>query len=203
VITKEQADVMSEKDLQDLPFAAGFSTSEKVTDVSGRGVGLDVVRTKIEELNGSVKMESAKGKGTKFALELPLTLAIIKCLLVYVEKDRYALPVINILRIVDIDRKDIEHIGGSEVFILDAESIPLVRLRDVFELQGRDDDRLTVIIIKRGSEKIGIVVDEIIGLQELIIKSVSKALKSTKGIAGATILGDGYPALVLDTGGLV
>jgi two-component system chemotaxis sensor kinase CheA len=148
-------------------------------------------------------MESEKGKGTKFSLELPLTLAIIKCLLVYVEKDRYALPVINILRIVDINKKDIEHIGGSEVFILDKESIPLVRLRDIFELRAQDDELLTVVIIKKGSEKIGVVVDEIIGLQELIIKSVSKTLKSTKGIAGATILGDGYPALVLDTGGLV
>jgi two-component system chemotaxis sensor kinase CheA len=203
VITKEQADMMSEKDIQELPFVAAFSTSEKVTDVSGRGVGLDVVRTKIEELNGSVKMDSEKGKGTKFSLELPLTLAIIKCLLVYVEKDRYALPVINILRIVDISKKDIEHIGGNEVFILDKESIPLIRLRDIFELRAQDDELLTVVIIKKGSEKIGVVVDEIIGLQELIIKSVSKTLKSTKGIAGATILGDGYPALVLDTGGLV
>jgi two-component system chemotaxis sensor kinase CheA len=203
IITEEQAEAMDEEDLKELPFTAGFSTSEKVTDVSGRGVGLDVVKTKIEELNGSVKMESAKGKGTRFTLELPLTLAIIKCLLVYVDKERYALPVINILRIVDIRNKDIEHIGRNEVFILDKESVPLVRLRDVFELEHKDDETLTVIIIKKGNERVGIAVDEIIGLQELIIKSVSKTLKSAKGIAGATILGDGYPALVLDTGGLV
>lgn len=203
ILTEDQLASMNEKDLLELPFLPGFSTSEKVTDVSGRGVGLDIVKTRIEELNGSVKMESQKGKGTKFTLELPLTLAIIKCLLVYVDKERYALPVINILRIVNINSKNIEHIGGNEMFILDNESIPLIRLRDIFGLSRENTENLTVIIIRKGDEKVGIVVDEIIGLQELIIKSISKTLRGIRGIAGATILGDGYPALVLDTGGLI
>ena len=203
IITEEEGKTMSKKDLLDIPFLPTFSTSEKVTDVSGRGIGLDVVKNRIEGLNGSMRMESETGRGTKFTLELPLTLAIIKCLLVYVGEERYALPLMNILRIVSIESTDIQHIEGNEVFILDNEDIPLIRLRDVFNLPPKDDDKLTVIIIERGGEKNGIAVDEIIGQQELIIKSVAKTLKKVKGIAGATILGDGYPALVLDIGGLI
>jgi len=203
IITGEEARTMSKKDLLDIPFLPTFSTSEKITDVSGRGIGLDVVKTRIEGLNGSIRMESDVGKGTKFTLELPLTLAIIKCLLVYVGEERYALPLMNIQRIVSIKKTDIQHIEGNEVFILDNEDIPLTKLRDVFDLPSEDDDKLTVIITERAREKHGIAVDGIIGEQELIIKSVTKTLKRVKGIAGATILGDGYPALVLDIVGLV
>ncbi|MBN2013625.1 MAG: chemotaxis protein CheA [Candidatus Altiarchaeota archaeon] len=203
VITEEEAKTIPKKQLLDIPFLPTFSTSDKVTKVSGRGVGLDVVKTKIDELNGSLKMETEKSKGTRFILGLPHTLAIIKCLLTYVGEERYALPIIDISRIVNIEESRMQHIEGNEVFILDGEDIPLIRLRDVFNLPRKKDRKLTVIITERTQEKNGIAVDGIIGEQELMIKSVTKTLKKIKGIAGATILGDGQPAMVLDINGLL
>lgn len=203
IITGEEAKTITKKQLLEIPFQPTFSTSEKVTKVSGRGVGLDVVKTKMEELNGSLKMETEKGKGSKFILGLPHTLAIIRCLLTYVGEERYALPILDIARIVNIQESKIQHIEGNEVFILDGEDIPLIRLRDIFNLPRKKDKRMTVIITERTAEKNGIAVDGIIGEQELMIKSVTKTLKRVKGIAGATILGDGQPAMVLDINGLL
>ncbi|HIE33725.1 MAG TPA: chemotaxis protein CheA, partial [Candidatus Altiarchaeales archaeon] len=203
IINEKEAKSMSRKEIFELPFLPTFSTSEKVTDISGRGVGLDVVKTRIEEMSGSIKMENQTGKGTRFILELPLTLAIIKCLLVCAGENKYAIPLINISRIVKVKSDGIKHMEGNEIFILDQEDIPLFRLRELFNIPlDRRGDIITVIV-ERSDGKVGLGVDRIVGEQELIIKPVAKALKKIKGIAGATILGDGQPALVLDVATLI
>lgn len=203
IINPKDAEKMSRKNILELPFLPEFSTAEKVTDVSGRGVGLDVVKSRIEELSGSVYMDTEEGKGTRITLELPLTLAIIKCLLVTISKERYAMPIMNVSRIVKVKQDQIRHIEGNEMFILDGNDIPLIRLRSLFDLSREDKDNLTVVIVEKGGEEGGLEVDSIIGEQELIIKSLTKALKRIPGVAGATILGDGYPAIVLDVAALI
>jgi len=200
--TKEELDTMSEKELIMLPFLPGFSTSEKVTDVSGRGVGLDVVRTKIEDMNGSVRVETQKGRGCRFILELPLTLSIVKSLLVRIGGEKYAIPIASILRIIRVTDGVMRHIEGNEVLVLDEDKIPVVRLREKFHMEGGRSDRDVVIIVEKGGEKVGFVVDEIIEEMEIMIKPMDKEMKKVKGFAGATILGDGSAALVLDVAGI-
>ncbi|MBE5940516.1 MAG: chemotaxis protein CheA [Lachnospiraceae bacterium] len=206
-ITPEQAETMSDKDIVDLLFKPSFSTAKEISDVSGRGVGLDVVKTKIEALGGDVEVKTALGEGSTFIIRLPLTLAIIQALMVEVGIEKYAIPLGNIQTIEDIPVTDIKYVHSKEVINLRGDVIPIVRLEDVLDIAEEDrkqTDNLTVVIIKKGERMAGLVIDSLIGQQEIVIKSLGKYISSsTKIISGATILGDGEVALILDVNTLV
>ena len=208
-ITQEQAEVMTDKDIVDLLFRPSFSTSEKVTDVSGRGVGLDVVKTKIEALGGDIDVKTALGEGSCFSIRLPLTLAIIQALMVELGEEKYAIPLETIQTIEDISVNDIKYVQSKEVINLRGSVIPIVRLDTILEIEpvqkeDDDDDNLTVVIINKGDKQAGRVVDRLIGQQEIVIKSLGKYINNnSKIISGATILGDGEVALILDVNTLV
>jgi len=203
VVNEKQLAGMSDKKIMMIPFHPNFSTAKKVTEVSGRGVGLDVVKTKIEEMNGNVKVESEKGKGTKIILELPLTLAIIQCFLIKIGKEVYGIPLNNVVRTVRINEEDIKTIENHETFILDEEDIPLLRLQNLLKLEYKRGETVVVVIVEKGEDKAGLTVDKIIGQQELIIKPLEKSIKKTKGFSGSTILGDGSVVLIIDVNTLI
>ena len=205
-ITPEQAANMSEKEIIDLLFLPSFSTSEKVTDVSGRGVGLDVVKSKIEALSGEVEVRTKLGEGSTWIIRLPLTLAIIQALMVVVGGEKYAISLGSIQTIEDISPEDIKLVQNKEVIHLRGNVIPLIRLDkelDVVSSKGADEN-MTVIIAKKGDKTAGLVVDELLGQQEIVIKSMGKYIDNKcKLISGATILGDGEVALILDANALI
>ena len=204
VITPEQADNMSEKDIINLLFHAGFSTSKKITDVSGRGVGLDVVKSKIESLSGEVEVKSKLGEGSTWIIRLPLTLAIIQALMVTVGGEKYAISLGSIQTIEDIKPEEIKLVQNSEVINLRGTVIPIIRLSDVLEIESlkKPDENMVVVIVKKGEKLAGLVVDELMGQQEIVIKSLGKYINKCKFISGATILGDGEIALILDANAL-
>jgi len=204
-ITQEQAETMTDKDIIDLLFKPSFSTAQVVSDVSGRGVGLDVVKTKIEALGGDVEVKTALGEGSTFIIRLPLTLAIIQSLMVELGTEKYAIPLGPIQTIEDIPKTDIKYVHSKEVINLRGNVIPIVRLDQVLDIENdKDPDSLTVVVIKKGERMAGLVVDSLIGQQEIVIKSLGKYINSsTKIISGATILGDGEVALILDVNTLV
>ena len=200
-ITAEQAESMTDKDIIDLLFLPSFSTAKEVSDVSGRGVGLDVVKSKIESLSGEVEVKTKLGEGSTFIIRLPLTLAIIQALMVEVGKEKYAIPLGTIQTIEDIEPGDIKYVQGKEVINLRGEVMPLIRLNEILDCEStsNSEDNLLVVIIKKGEKLAGLVVDELMGQQEIVIKSMSKYINKCKIINGATILGDGEIALILDT----
>ena len=204
-ITPEQAETMTDKDYIDLLFRPSFSTADKITDVSGRGVGLDVVKSKIEALGGDIECTTVLGEGSKFIIRLPLTLAIIQALMVEVGKEKYAIPLGNIQTIEDVEYSDIKYVQTNEVINLRGNVIPLVRLRDILDVEPLEEkpDSLTVVIIAKGEKMVGLVVDNLIGQQEIVIKPLGKYINLNKIISGATILGDGEVALILDVNTLV
>ncbi len=203
--TREQADLLTDKEAIDLLFKPSFSTAEKVSDLSGRGVGLDVVKTNIEKLGGDVEVKSKLHEGSSFIVRLPLTLAIIQALMVEVGTEKYAIPLGSIQTIEDIPVSDIKYVQSSEVINLRGTVIPLVRLTQLLEVESckAPDDNLTVVIVAKGESLAGFVIDNLIGQQEIVIKSISKYINSPKMISGATILGDGDIALILDVNTLV
>lgn len=205
LVTTEQAANMPEKDIINLLFQPGFSTSEKVTDVSGRGVGLDVVKSKIESLSGEVEVKSKWGEGSTWTIRLPLTLAIIQALMVVVGGEKYAISLGSIQTIEDISPKDIKLVENKEVINLRGTVIPLIRLTEVLDVESTrsPEDNLIVVIVKKGDKMAGLVIDELIGQQEIVIKSLGKYIKQCKFISGATILGDGEVALILDANALL
>ena len=205
LVTVEQAANMPEKDIINLLFQPGFSTSEKVTDVSGRGVGLDVVKSKIESLSGEVEVKSKWGEGSTWTIRLPLTLAIIQALMVVVGGEKYAISLGSIQTIEDISPKDIKLVENKEVINLRGTVIPLIRLTEVLDVESTrsPEDNLIVVIVKKGDKMAGLVIDELIGQQEIVIKSLGKYIKQCKFISGATILGDGEVALILDANALL
>ena len=205
LVTAEQAANMPEKDIINLLFLPGFSTSEKVTDVSGRGVGLDVVKSKIESLSGEVEVKSKWGEGSTWTIRLPLTLAIIQALMVVVGGEKYAISLGSIQTIEDISPKDIKLVENKEVINLRGTVIPLIRLTEVLDVESTrsTEDNLIVVIVKKGDKMAGLVIDELIGQQEIVIKSLGKYIKQCKFISGATILGDGEVALILDANALL
>lgn len=205
VITPEQAENMTEKEIIDLLFNAGFSTAKTVSDVSGRGVGLDVVKSKIESLSGEVEVKSKLGEGSTWTIRLPLTLAIIQALMVIVGDEKYAISLDSIQTIEDIEPGDVKLVQNNEVIHLRGVVIPLIRLSDVLDITSSKDpvDNLTVVIVKKGDKLAGLVVDELIGQQEIVIKSMGKYISKCKIISGATILGDGEVALILDANALI
>ncbi len=200
VVTREEVESMSQQELIMLLFKPGFSTAAVVTDLSGRGVGLDVVKTKIESLGGNVEVINTPGKGSKFLIRLPLTLAIIQALMVIMGEEKYALPLNNIKEITTIKTAAISNIQEQEVVLYRNATLPILRLGEILNVPGtvRDKDELTVVIVRKGSQEVGLVVDRLIGQQEIVIKSLGKYLTGIKTIAGATILGNGSVALIVD-----
>ncbi|MBQ6807176.1 MAG: chemotaxis protein CheA [Lachnospiraceae bacterium] len=205
VITPEQAENMNEKEIIDLLFSAGFSTAKEVSDVSGRGVGLDVVKSKIEALSGEVEVKSKLGEGSTWIIRLPLTLAIIQALMVDIGEEKYAISLGSIQTIEDISVSDVKLVQNKEVINLRGTVIPLIRLNEILDIPSKKDsqDNLIVVIVKKGDKLAGLVVDELIGQQEIVIKSMGKYINKCKIISGATILGDGEVALILDANALI
>ncbi len=204
-ITPEQAANMSDKEIIDLLFLPSFSTAKSVTDVSGRGVGLDVVKSKIEALSGEVEVRSKLGEGSTWIIRLPLTLAIIQALMVVVGGEKYAISLGSIQTIEDIHPSEIKTVQNKEVIHLRGTVIPLIRLNEVLDTESTKspDESMEVVIVKKGDKQAGLVIDELIGQQEIVIKSLGKYIKQCKFISGATILGDGEVALILDANALI
>lgn len=206
VMTQDEVDKLSDTEALNIIFVPGFSGAKVVTDISGRGVGMDAVKNKIEALGGTVNISSTPGQGSSMKLQLPLTVAIIQSLMVTVADETYAIPLTNVVRDVGIKTSDIKTIEGREVIMLRGEVLPLLRLHNVLESphELEEKDNLIVVVVEKMGNNIGFVVDELLGQQEVIIKTLdNKILKNTKGFAGATILGDGSVALILDIGTLI
>ena len=211
-ITEEQAEYMNEKEAIDLLFLPAFSTAEKISDVSGRGVGLDVVKNKIEGLGGDVEVQTKLGEGTTFIVRLPLTLAIIQALMVDVSGEKYALPLNSIVTVEEIIPTDIKYVHTKEVINLRGQVIPIVRLNEILDIDPIEkeysedeieDDSIIVVIVKKGERQAGLVIDKLLGQQEIVIKPLGKFIKVPKLISGATILGNGEVALIIDSNTLV
>lgn len=204
VITEEESKTLSEHVINNLIFEAGFSTAKEVTDVSGRGVGLDVVRQKISSLRGSVHLESKRGEGSKFVIKLPLTLAIIQALMVKVKEEVYAIPLANIDETTSVLCDEIKNVQGQQVMVLRGNVLPLVNLAEVLDVKSglAIEEELFVVVVRKGEQRIGLVVSELIGQQEIVINSLGSILRDTTGIAGAAILGDGTVSLILDISSL-
>ncbi len=207
VITQEQADRMGDRELVNLIFAAGFSTAEKVTNVSGRGVGMDVVRTNIEKIGGSVDIQSVPGKGTTLRVKIPLTLAIIPALIITTAGERYAIPQVNLLELVRLDgeeaKKSIELIQGAPVYRLRGNLLPLVSLNDELKVAKEEEsEAVNIVVLHADDRQFGLVVEGISDTEEIVVKPLGKQLKGISAFSGATIMGDGKLALILDVMGL-
>ncbi|WP_350344972.1 chemotaxis protein CheA [Proteinivorax tanatarense] len=200
VITEEAAEQLDEHQILQLIFEAGFSTSEAVTDLSGRGVGLDVVKTSIESLGGGIELSTQKGQGSTFIIHLPLTLAIIQGLLIKVGKESYAIPLSSVVETAAINRKEIQKVGRQEVFMFRGNVLPIVNLSSVLDIKAtKDSEQVSLVIVKKGDKQLGLLVDDLIGQQEIVIKSLGQLLSDVTGFSGATISGDGKVMLILDT----
>lgn len=200
LISEKEADTMTDKDAYSLIFKAGFSTAKTITNVSGRGVGMDVVKTNIEKLNGIIDVDSVYGEGTTLKLKIPLTLAITQSLLVGVQEEYYAIPLASVIETVRISQDEVYLVEGKSVLRLRNEVLPLVRLADIFGVNAVFDnsEQAYVVVIGLAENKIGVIVDFLIGQEEVVIKSLGSYLKGIEGIAGATIRGDGRVTLIVD-----
>ncbi|PAF41979.1 chemotaxis protein CheW [Helicobacter sp. 11S03491-1] len=205
IITEREADGMSDKEAFGIIFKPGFSTAKVISNVSGRGVGMDVVKTNIEKLNGIIEIESEKGKGTTEKLKIPLTLAIIQALLVGVQEEYYAIPLSSVLETVRVTQDEIYTVDGKSVLRLRDEVLSLVRLADIFKVNSvlEPTKEVYVVIIGLADQKIGVIVDYLIGQEEVVIKSLGYYLKNTPGIAGATVRGDGKITLIMDVAAMM
>ena len=205
VVTREQADTMTEKECVELLFHPGFSTAKVVSEISGRGVGLDVVKSKVESLSGTVEVKTKLGEGSTWIIRLPLTLAIIQALMIVVGDQRYAIPLDNIQGIEDIAPDDIKFVENKEVINLRGSVTPIIRLDEALdtETNRKPEENMIVVIVKKGDLRAGLVIDDLDGQQEIVIKTLGKYINKCKLISGATILGDGSIALIIDTNTLV
>jgi two-component system chemotaxis sensor kinase CheA len=205
LLTQEQADNMTDREAYQLIFAPGFSTSEKVTSVSGRGVGMDVVKTNIAELKGFVDIDTAVDKGTTFYIKLPLTLAIIQGLIVNCGGERFAIPLSSVLNVVSVEPDSIYTLNQVEVIRIREDVIPLLRLDYALDTPEKKDDisHSYVVIVGVGSQSIGIIVDDLLGQQEVVIKSLGEYLGTVQSISGSTIMGDGSVIMIVDVAMLV
>jgi len=204
-VNSKELEQMDQNSIINLIFSPGFSTANTITDVSGRGVGLDVVKSKIQSLSGNVFVESKYGEGTKFTIKLPLTLAIIQALLVKVGEEIYAVPLANIDETTSINDKYVKKVQGQEVMVLRGKVLPLMKLAKILEVPCSTEDKneeFYIVVIRKGEQQVGLVVNELIGQQEIVITSLGKLLTGIQGIAGAAILGDGRVSLILDVGTL-
>ena len=204
LISEAELATMEHREVLNLIFLPGFSTAEQVTDVSGRGVGMDVVRTNIRKINGSVDLESELGKGSQIIIKLPLTIAIIQALMVEVEQSIFAIPLSTVIEAVRISRSDIKTINGREVLHLRDRVLPLIRLAQEFDIPTNSErERFYVVVAALGDRRVGVVVDELRSQEEVVIKSIWDYLETVKGVSGATITGEGKVVLILDTSELV
>jgi two-component system chemotaxis sensor kinase CheA len=205
MITEAEAKEMSPQEAFKLIFAPGFSTAQKVTNVSGRGVGMDVVRTNIQKLKGTIDIESEIGKGSKFIIKLPLTLAIIQALLVEVSKEVFSIPLDSVLEVVRVGENEISTINGREVIRLRNTVLPLARLGHVLNAGGNGNhtEARYIVVVGLAEKRLGIVVDSLLGQKEVVIKSIGEYLGNIRGIAGSTILGDGRVIMIIDVGELM
>ncbi|MBR5116272.1 MAG: chemotaxis protein CheA, partial [Lachnospiraceae bacterium] len=205
VITPEQGEAMSEKAIIGLLFNAGFSTAKVVSEISGRGVGLDVVKSKVESLNGEVDVRTKLGEGSTWIIRLPVTMAIIQALMVKVGGETYAIPLDSIQIIEDVAPNEIKLVQNKEVINLRGSVTPLIRLSESLDVQSNqpENSNMVVVIVRKGDQQAGLVIDEMLGQLEIVIKPLGKYTSKCKFISGATILGDGEIALILDTNALV
>lgn len=202
LITEREAEILTKEESVELLFKPGFSTAETISDVSGRGVGLDVVKSKIESVNGSIEVETNLGKGSKFIIRIPLTLAIIQALLVKLGDEIFAIPLSSIAEITSIQKDDIRNIQGQEIILYREKTLPIVRLNRMVGLDEEEEDELTVVVVRKGDKQAGVIVRSLIGQQEIVIKPLGKYLSNIKYLAGATILGNGKISLILDVNSL-
>ncbi|MDE1368388.1 chemotaxis protein CheA [Bacillus licheniformis] len=205
VITEREAETIEDHEIDALIFAPGFSTADQISDISGRGVGLDVVKSKLESLGGSVSIKSSEGEGSLFSIQLPLTLSIISVLLVKLENETFAIPISSIIETAVIDKKDILQTHDREVIDFRGHIVPVVYLKEQFNVKDSSDDldQLHVIVVKKGDKLTAFVVDSFIGQQEVVLKSLGDYLTNVFAISGATILGDGQVALIIDCNALI
>jgi two-component system, chemotaxis family, sensor kinase CheA len=211
LLSSEAAARMSDREALELIFASGFTTAEKVSDISGRGVGMDIVRTNVERLNGSVTLETEVGQGTRFTVRLPLTLAIIRALLVDVAGQTYAIPLSSVVEALRIEHQDLRSVNGHEAIELRGQVLPLVRLTNVFNLKSASSnnnlmdstDRSFVVAVRWGERRGGLIVDSLIGEQEIVIKSLGHLFRGIHGISGGAVLGDGRVAPIMDIAALI
>jgi len=201
-LTPEAAEKMGDRDAYELMFLSGFSTAEKVSEISGRGVGMDVVRNNVKKINGTVEIESEPGNGTKFIIKLPLTLVIVDALIVVLGEKLYAIPLSMVKEVLRLERGDIKKVDKLETILLRGNVLPLLRLGELFSHIGnadrRDDQGLHVVVVGYGDNKVGLIVDNLVSKMEIMIKALGDYLGDIDGISGATILGDGKVALVVD-----
>lgn len=203
IITKERAADMSDREVQALIFAPGFSTAEKITNVSGRGVGMDVVKSNIEKIGGLVEISSQEGHGTKITLKIPLTLAIVPALIVRTLEDRYAIPQVKLVELVRVEKNMIEYVQGRPVYRLRGNILPLVSLKEVFQVEGNLEEESTHIVVLNSQNNLfGLIVDEILDTADIVVKPLARFLKPLSIYSGATVLGDGSVAFILDIVGI-
>ncbi len=206
LLTKDQADRLTDREALRYIFSSGFSTAAEVSEVSGRGVGMDIVRSNIQRLGGLIDLETEVGKGSRFVLRLPLTLAIIRGLLTRVGEQVIVLPLGSVVETLLVEVDSIQTVNRNEVIVLRGQTLPLVRLNDMFDIQSREDsfeDGQYVVVVGLAERRIGLAVDGLIGEKEVVIKSLSRFCGDVPGISGATILGDGNVALIADVNGIV
>lgn len=205
LVLAEEAEALDLQSVNRLVLLPGFSTAEKVTDVSGRGVGLDAVKNKIEALSGSIHIESVPGKGTKFKIQLPLTLAIIQALLVMIERETYAIPLSFIAETTAVLPEELNKIQEQEVMLIRGDVLPLIRLNRILDVPPSDmpkEEEINIVIVRKGDSKVGLIVDTLVEQQEIVIKPLGKLLGNIPVIAGATILGNGQVSLIIDVASL-
>jgi len=199
ILTSRDAEQLSREEAIELLFNSGFSTAQNITDISGRGVGLDVVKNKIESLSGEIFVDSKPGQGTRFRIKLPLTLAIIQALMVSVQDEIYAIPLSSVDETTMITTTDIKMVQNQEVIMLRGSVLPLYRLSDLLSVPGLSEaDDMYVVVVRKAERQIGLVVDGLIGQQEIVIKSLGRLLSGIPGLAGAIVAGDGHVRLILD-----
>ncbi|MEW6423880.1 MAG: chemotaxis protein CheA [Bacillota bacterium] len=203
LLSAEAAARLTDKEALDLIFTPGFSTSADVSDISGRGVGMDIVRNQIEQINGSVEYDSTPGAGTTFTIKLPLTLAIIRALMVALGGQVYAFPLTNVVETLALKPGEIRRVRHNEVIVVRGHVLPLIRLAHFFNQESNPGERVFVVVLGSGDKKVGVVVDRLIGEQEIVIKSLGSYLGQVSGLSGATILGDGSVALIVDARSIV
>jgi two-component system chemotaxis sensor kinase CheA len=205
IVHESMAEKMEDNDVFQLLFASGFSTADTVSDISGRGVGLDVVKTKIESLGGQIHVTSNLGKGSKFAIKLPLTLSILSAMLVTVGPETYAIPLTNIVESIMIPKDEVMKAHNQQVIDFRGKVVPLVNLKDILGVAGDSDtsDTYSIVVVRKGDQMAALVVDRFISQQEVVLKPLGDYLTNIFAISGATILGDGRVSLILDCNDLI
>jgi two-component system, chemotaxis family, sensor kinase CheA len=206
IVSEEIAHSLNDRQIYELILASGFSTAEQISDISGRGVGLDVVKATIESLGGSITIDSTEGEGSLFSIQLPLTLSIISVMLVEIEKEKYAIPLTSIIETAIVKKEEIMNAHNQKVIDFRGKVVPLIFLEDVFEVPKEnraDEDYYSTVIVRKGEKMAGLVVDSFIGQQEIVLKSLGNYLNDVFAISGATILGDGQVALIVDCNALI